>query len=279
MWLLSAGAALGLGLAAGGLLRSGGPGSSLPPGAVALVNDAVIRADDFERLVGGVERDTNAAATEVLRERVLARMIEEELLVQRALELGLARADRRVRADLVSAVIASVTADPEREPTLEELREFYEEEREFFTQPGRMHLRQVFFRVRRAEQDAEAALRAEQASARLRAGESIDGLRAELGDDVISPVPAGLLPAQKLLEYLGPTAVRAALALPEGETSDPVRSGTGYHVLQVVAREEAIAPVFEGVIDVVRAEWTRRGDDRALREYLDELRERARVVR
>ena len=39
-------------------------------------------------------------------QRVLDRMIDEELLGQRGLDLGLVRADRRVRADLVSAVIA-----------------------------------------------------------------------------------------------------------------------------------------------------------------------------
>jgi peptidylprolyl isomerase len=279
-WLLAAGAAAGLALAAWGLIRPGtGSALWLPPGAVALVNGAPIRADDFERLLAGVERDTRGEMSEEVRERVLSRMIEEELLVQRALDLGLARADRRVRANLVSAMISSVTADAEDgEPSRSELALFYEEEREFFTRPGRLRVHQVFFGVRKADEDAAAAERARLAAEQLAAGEPFAAVRDELGDEEISPLPDALLPPQKLLEYLGPTALRAALELEPGGTSPPVRSGTGYHVLRLVDAEPPRVPELDRIVDLVRAEYTRRAGDRALREYLDELRASADVV-
>ena len=279
-WLLAAGAVAGLALAAWGLIRPGtGSALWLPPGAVAVVNGAPIRSDDFERLVAGVERDTRGVAGEDVRERVLSRMIEEELLVQRALSLGLARADRRVRANLVSAMISSVTADAEGgQPSRSELLAFYEEEREFFARPGRLRVHQVFFRVRKAEEDAAAAERARLAAERLAAGESFAAVRDDLGDLEISPLPDVLLPPQKVLEYLGPTVLRAALELAPGGTSLPVRSGTGYHVLRLVDAEPPRVPEFEKIVDLVRVEYTRRAGDRALREYLDELRARADVV-
>ncbi len=280
LWLLSLGATGGLVLATIGLLDPDArPGGALPEGAVARVNDALIRSDDFERLVAGVENDTRNPASQEVRARVLARMIDEELLVQRALELGLGRSDRRVRANLVSAMIASATAEAEtREPDEEELREFYEAERDFFTQSGRVHLRQVYFRVPGPDGDAATAERAAQASVRLRGGAPFEEVRDALGDREISPVPDGLLPPQKLLEYVGPTALRAALALEAGEISDPVRSGTGYHVLVMVANGPPTVPPFDDTIARVRAEWIRHAGDRALREYLDDLRRRADVV-
>ena len=67
------------------------------------------------------------------------------------------------------------------------------------------------------------------------------------------------------------------MALEPGGVSDPARSATGYHVLQLVDREEGRVPLLEEIEKEVRAELRRRAGDVALREYLDELRERADV--
>lgn len=277
VWLLALGTALGVTLAASGLLQAS-DGTSLPDGAVARVNDAFIWRDDYQRLVAGLESDTREPADEATRRRVLDRMIDEELLVQRGLELGLPNVDRRVRADLTGALIASVARDAEsREPDEDELETFYEANEDFFTQPGRLHVRQVFFRVRTQAEAGDALARAREARRRLEAGEPLARVRDELGDAEISPVPDAPLPAAKLREYVGPTVLRTALELREGEHSDPVRSGTGYHVIELVERQPDAVPPLAEIRDQVRAEWLRRAGDRALRDYLDELRERAEV--
>lgn len=77
---------------------------------------------------------------------------------------------------------------------------------------------------------------------------------------------------------MGPTALRAAMGLEPGAVSEPVRSGTGFHLLQLLEAEAPAAPPFEEIEPQVRAEWVRRQGDRALRRYLDELRERADLV-
>lgn len=277
--LLALGAAAGLLAAAGAIVA---PSSTMAPGlpddAVAIVNGVVIREDDYARLLAGFESDTRGALDAEDRRHVLDRMIDEELLVQRALALGLAQVDRRIRADLTSALIASIVSTVEdRAPEPEELAAFYEEASEFFTRPGRLHVRQVFFRVPTGTDEAEVIARAEEARAALLAGRSLDDVRAELGDQPISPIPDTLLPALKLREYVGPTALRAALELETGEVSEPVRSGIGVHLLVVVARMAAVTPPLEEIEDQVRSEWRRRAGDRALRAYLDQLRDEGEV--
>jgi parvulin-like peptidyl-prolyl isomerase len=276
--LLALGAAAGLALATAGLLGTAGDGSGVPEGAVASVNGVAISGDDYARLVAGLEGDLRRATDAAERKRVLDRMIEEELLVQRGLELGLARHDRRVRGDLVSAVIASVSADAEeKEPDTEELRAFYEAERGFFTRPGRLRVEQIALRV--SDPSAEPAVleRAKRALERVRAGEPFATVRAELGDDGVLDVPDALLPPAKLREYVGPSATQAALALEVGQTSEPIRSGTGLHLVHLLEREPAATPPFEELVEEVRAEWRRRAGERALRRYLDELRADAEV--
>jgi parvulin-like peptidyl-prolyl isomerase len=275
---LAAGAALGLLAAAVGVIGERPDAGDLPDGAVARVGDALIRFEDYERLVAGLESDRREPVDAKLRRHVLDRMIDEELLVQRAVELGLVDVDRRVRANLTSAMIQSIVDDAEEvEPSERELLTFYEENADFFTSPGRLHVRQIFFRAR-DDGNGTGETRAAAAHAALLAGASFESVGEDYGDDAISPLPAVLLPPLKLREYIGPTALRAAMELEPGTMSGPIRSGTGVHLLQLVDREPASTPPYEIIAEQVRNEWRRRQGDRALRAYLDGLREDIPVI-
>ncbi|HIG01954.1 MAG TPA: peptidyl-prolyl cis-trans isomerase [Myxococcales bacterium] len=280
LWLLGLGAAAGLFMATYGIVDpSGGPNPGIPPDAVATVNGEVLRRDAFERLLAGFASDSRNPIDDDVRRHVLNRMIEEELLVQRALGLGLAEVDRRVRANLTSSLIDSVVSGAEeREPSPEELRRFYSEEAAFFVQPGRYRVDQILFRIPYGDEGNSALQRAEEASAALKAGESFAQVAVRLGDDQISPLPDTLLPAMKLREYVGPTALEAVLELEAGEFSPPVRSGTGVHLLRLLDIKQAFSPPFEEIETQIRREYIRRAGDRALRNYLDQLREDSDVV-
>jgi parvulin-like peptidyl-prolyl isomerase len=277
--LLALGATLGVLTAAASLLGAGRiPGRGLPPGAIARVNGTLIRADDYARSLDALGRDRRDGITAEDRRRVLDRMIDEELLVERGMDLGLVRQDPRVRRDLTASVIdAVVTGHDDRTPSDAQLAAFYDHERDFFARPGRLRVRQVWCRAGSGADDAGAEARAGAAAARLRAGEDISAVRDAVGDAELAPPPDVLLPPAKLLDYLGPTALRAALTLEAGAVSDPVRSATGFHVLQVVEREGAWVPPRADIAEDLLAEYRRRAGERSLRTYLDGLRARAEI--
>jgi parvulin-like peptidyl-prolyl isomerase len=275
---LTAGAFAGLALAAGGLMTGGEAPGGLPDHAIAAVNGEILRVEEYERAVAALASDRRGPIGAAEKRHVLDRLLDEELLVQRGLELGLARHDRRVRGDIVSAVIqVAISQADEREPSDAEVREFYQDNRDYFAHTGRSFVRQLLVRGRPKRSDEEADARAVEASRRLRAGEDFESVNQRLGDAPIAPLPADYLPAQKLREYLGPTATRAALELEPGGVSEPVRSASGRQVLLLVDREPGRVPPLAEIEAEVRAELRRRAGDRALREYLDELRERADV--
>ena len=278
--LLALGAAVGLLLAAFGILRPGTEGpDALPADAVARVNDVLIRRPDYERLLAGLETDARSPLDESARRQVVDRMIDEELLVQRALELGLARSDRRVRADLTSNLIASVVSDAEdREPREGELREYHAANQEFFTNSARLRVQQIFFRVPTAGDEAAVLARATAARSEIAAGHPFESVREQQGDREIWELPDVLLPAMKLREYIGPTLLGNVLELEVGAVSQPLRSSSGIHLLRLVEREDPRAPAFEEIEAQVRGEWRRRLGDQALRDYLDALRESQDVV-
>ena len=87
-WLLLVGAAFGLAMASFGLLEPKIDPSLLPEDAAAVVGERKIRRVDYERVLSGVAGDLRSPIDDAMRRRVLDRMIDEELLVQRALSLG-----------------------------------------------------------------------------------------------------------------------------------------------------------------------------------------------
>jgi len=282
-WLL-AGAALGLALSAWGLVGSRGadhvPGEgALEEDEAARVGDRAIRRVDYERVLAGVARDLRAPLDDAGRRRVLERMIDEELLVQQALALGLAAVDRRVRGELVSSLVDSVVAEADAEPpTTAEVEAHYAANRDFFARPGRLRVEALAFGDGGAR--AGSALeRATAARARLVAGENVRTVEATLADPPVAPVPDALLPSAKLRDYLGPAVLEAALALEPGVWSEPIPSTGGLSLVRVREREAADVPPLAEVEALVRRDLVRRRGDDALRRYLDTLRERTPVLR
>jgi len=272
------GAGAGVLLAAIGLLGSAHPGDALPGDAIARVNGRIIRTEDYQRVLSALAQDRRDGIDDTQRRLVIDRLIDEELLVERGLELGLADTDTKIRKDLTSAVIdAVVAAHDDVQPSDQELETFFDAQRDFFARPGLLRVRQVWCAAATAV-DAPAALeRAQRAVTRLRAGDDFTAVRDALGNHELAAIPDTLLPPGKLADYLGPTPLRTALALAAGAVSEPVRSGSGYHVLQVVDRQAGSAPVLAEVKAQVLAEFRRRSADQALRAYLDDLRARSRV--
>ncbi len=272
MLLLGAGLVAGIAMAGWGLVRS----DAAPPGsdAVALVNGVAIGREQLARFAAAVAAERKQLELEPeMRRRLLERMIDDELLFQRAEALGLARHEPMARRAMVAALVASVTADAEvAEPSEAEKRRFYREHAERFTRPGRLRVEAAFVSVRRRP-EALALERAREIRRRLLEGEDFDALRQELGDDPVARLPAGPLPIETLRRYLGPTAASAAARLRPGEVGAPVRGGDGYFVLRLAERREPVVAPYEEMLEEVRGELLRSRGDAALRGYLADLRE------
>jgi len=267
LWI---GVVVGLALALAGLLDAPARGTGLPAGAVALVGEQVIVEADLVRAIAAVNADRREPADAAERRRLLDRLIDEELLLQHAFELGLTRRDPRIRGQLVGGVIEVVVGEADAsEPSAHEVEAFYDQHRGYFAQPGRVRVRR-----RRVLGDTDAARRAAQDVAQAWR----EGRPVPAGSDVGVPVPDDLLPLTKLTQYLGPTLVEHAASLEVGAVSEPIAQGGAWHVVQVVDRGEPHEPPLDEIRDVVAAELRRRRGEEALRRYVDDLRRRTVVV-
>ena len=125
--ILGVGAAIGIMLAAAGAFAPSGPGAgALPTDAIARVNKKTIRTEEFARAL--LTRDKGNEITDEDRARVLNRLIDEELLVQRGTELGIIDSDRAVRKAISTAMIQTIVAESSsKQPSEDDLRAFYED--------------------------------------------------------------------------------------------------------------------------------------------------------
>lgn len=274
---LALGAAAGIALAVASLLSSS-ESAPLPDDVVARVNGAPIRRPVYDRTVAGLASDRRSPLTPEDRRHVLDRLVDEELLVQYGQSLGLARSDRRIRGDFVSAVISAQVASVDgMAPSRSEMEAFYRDYREFFRPPERLRVRSLWVRADPIRSPADAVARAREAAARLRAGDEFAAVAAEWGDAEVAPVPDGPLPPAKLREYIGPTALAAVRSLEVGEVSEPIEAGGGVRILALLAKSVPEDPPLEEVESEVRSEMIRRAGDDALRQLLADLRSDGRV--
>ncbi len=272
--LLIAGAGLGLALAALGTFAPEQAGRAPGPAEAARVNTAAITLAELERALARIEADTQGPVSDERRVRVLERLIDEELLVQRGVALGLVEADAPVRKALASAVIASVLAEAaSARPSDAALEAFFAANRAYFTAPVRVRVVRILVR-----DGATADARVAAALAALDdAGLAPAEVSRRFGDATPLELPDGLLPEAKLRELLGPTEAEIALALEPGAHSGAVASEGGRSILVSLERARESSPDLEAVRPQVEAEWSRRAGERALAEYVATLRREAEI--
>jgi hypothetical protein len=261
-WLV-AGALAGL-LAAGfGILRQADSGSELPANALARVNEQIISRDNYDRAVARLGANSESAADNAW---VLQRLIDDELLVQRGLELGMAQSDTAVRNAIIESLIASVTAEADAAgPSDDELEQYLAGNADRFSYTASLA-------VAAWQTDDETV--AQSFIAALRDDGSVNV------SDAIAPIPdlpAGLMPVETLRDYLGPGITAAAADSPVGSSAVFARRGR-WLVVQVLEKESAVVTDLNKIRNRVLLDYRRKLAEQTLRDYLDDLRHRADVL-
>ena len=272
-FILGVGAAIGILLSVAGALVP--TTSDFSGHVIARVNEKGISSQDLAFALGRLSH--GRPTTHEQRLQVLQHLIDQELLIQRGVEIGLLDSDRTVRKAISMSVIdATVAAAVATEPSEEELRAFHASHQAVFTLPARAHVQQLYCAAKGDLTKAKA--RAEQAVAALSRGVSFTEVRDRYGDSDPNPPPDAPVPAYVLQRSLGPTLTHIALTLKAGAFSSPWQLPAGYHILRLVAYQPEQVQPYETAQQTVKAEYFRRKRDDALQNYLDHLRQQATVV-
>jgi parvulin-like peptidyl-prolyl isomerase len=260
-------AIIGLAVAGWSLFRaSAPPATSVPPGVAALVNQRPILTSDF---ISEAETEISIPFEQITddqRAKVLHGMIDQELLVQRALALDLPETTIEVRTALADGLNAQVDAPALAvSPTDDELRAYYLAHRAAYASEGTMTVHDIVLKVggyQNVDQDfGQAEADAEEAVYKLRSGEALADVMEHYGF-----VDSGRVQNDTEFDFaakihLGDKLYAVAETLNDGDISDPVEMDDGVHVLIMDTRvlphysdyEAVRAQVYNGYRDQLRA--------------------------
>ncbi len=235
-WLLAGGMLAGAAIAVFYIVRT--PDAVEPTAdAIAWVNDRPISRSSYENALQAVAGDRKSGTLrQDDRERVLQRLIDQELLIDRAIELGLPERDPQIRNQLVTTMIAFLVRRAEDEATAAEeaeLRAFYEEQR---------------FRFERSAQYRVA----------------VEGGAV--------PLPDGWLLAKEIEQRLGPTAARQVTDLEVG-ASVVIGERAARYSVRLLERRDGVAVPFDEARDAIEAAYLRARSEAAVREFLEVARQ------
>lgn len=207
------------------------------------------------------ESGDSLTATE--RKSVIEMLIDQELLLQRALSTGTFAVDPAVRKTIVQAVIDKTVADFQSRPvSSQQLKRFYQMHLGVFERPARIAIEALRF-----EDHSEAS----EAYSALLAGARFDEVGRTPAATPIAHLPSSPLPMHMLRRYLGNSLTEVAMTLPEGQVSEPVVRPDGVYLLMARTVQRAEIPAYGQVRDRVEAEYDFRGRESALEDAVAQL--------
>lgn len=231
---------------------------------VAKIDERAISKEKYETYLESIAQSRKTGLIESDPENILERMIDEELLIQRGIDLGMIENNPEIRSMIIQKMISSIVAETDNlRISTKDLKAFYSANQDLFTPSPKLHLIKLSFA---ADQRASGITAKDfLADGDLAAAKSLASI------EVIS-LPNTLLPAMKVREYIGPYLTQVALGLQEGEVSDLIELDDQFHLLVPVQKMIQGAPEFNDIYQEVESEYIRFKGEEMLDEYLEDLR-------
>jgi peptidyl-prolyl cis-trans isomerase D len=148
-------------------------------------------------------------------------------------------------------------------PTDADLDRMYNQNKESFRTPERVRVRHILLKTmdKPATEDPKMKAQAEDLLKKIRGGANFSELAKKYSEDPTSAQNAkdpGELPDWIARGQMVPEFERVAFALKPGQTSDIVKTSFGYHIVQVMAHDDARLQPLSEVKDKLVAEWRKQ---------------------
>ncbi|OFA31149.1 hypothetical protein BAE46_09275 [Glaciecola punicea] len=242
----------------------------LPAGTLLTVNQVSI---SVEALQAVLERSTGLSLENLSDSQyqgLIQRLIDDELIIQRAEELDIPTEDPGISKLLIRAVVDNIVNDFLSSPVDEEdLIAFYANNKPVFQQTSRIKLVVAQFGMAKTAASARTA---------ILTGESFIDVVARFKQASIVNMPAASLPEHMIRRYLSSTIADLALKLAPNEISQPILYQDLYYIVQVLNISPAALPPYHIIRKAVESEFYSRGRQQALDTALQDMRQEASIV-
>jgi peptidyl-prolyl cis-trans isomerase C len=289
---------------------------------VATVNGEKITSQELDKQVEELKAlyeqqgmdfsgDEGASLLETLRKSTLQQMINNKLMLQEARKMATLTAERV--QEIIGSFKQEFSSEEEYQNFLsqvkmseediayilnmqeelakdlppvtdDEVKKYYEENKERMGQPEQLQVRHILFFVDEGDKgypvqhtDAEAKQMAEEIIAQLQQGKDIAELAKEKSEDSGTKADGGLYTFSK--GQAVPEFEEAAFALKDGDyTRSPVKTDYGYHVIKREKLIPAQTPSFEEVKSEIAQQLNDEAKQVKFSEFMQEAKNNAEIT-
>jgi len=241
--------------------------------AVALVNDMVISEDQYIKYISTLGIDSIDENDEELLEIVLEKMIEEELLLQKGIDLELHKFDIQIRKAIIQQVIDSVLLQNDEEISEKELKEYYEKNKNKYQLNKLIQLNLIFLNSQKKE-DADFVL-----ETIINSG--FESAKNQFHQNLFFSIPNRLISQKDCNQLLGVSFCKEIFDLDLNEISKPIKYESGVLIAQIKNTNINILDenLFHRLYDKILFDYKNSNDDKYFRDYIKFLKENAKIKR
>ena len=256
--------------------------------AIAKVNDQYINEDQFLKYAITLGADFKAEEDEELIDLVLERMIEEELLVQRAIELKLHQQDIQVRKVLIEQIIEFILQLENLNPSDEQLKQYFINNIGKYSSDIELKIDSIFLK---SKSEGSAMLGSEY-DFELHQNEldnvksfietyDFSAAKQKFNESGFFIIPNGLIKYKDCIQYLGPTICNNLKSLNPGTVTEPVFYNNGFYFLKLVEIKKSLAEAkdFSKFREQIIFDYQNYEDDQAFIKYIEFLKSRASITK
>jgi peptidyl-prolyl cis-trans isomerase C len=203
--------------------------------------------------------------------------IREEILYREALALGLEKGDTIVMRRLAQKMeFLAEDVSTVREPSADELKQWFEKNRDRFALAPRLSFRHLYFsfdqRHEGAREDAVRGL----ATLAGKPAQAPEGMK--LGDPFMFQDYYGDRLPEQVGGVFGMKFAEALFELKPGAWQGPIESGFGWHLIWIDSMTPGRVPAFEEVEGMVKSEWANEERAESKRKTYETMRARYQIV-
>ena len=256
--------------------------------AVALVNDVVISEDQFLKYASNLGADIQPEDDVEILELLLERMIEEELLVQRGIELDLHKKDIGVRKEMIKQVIDFIIQVERNQTSEEDIRVFYNKNIGKYTPTQKIQFQSIYVNSPNKESvllGTESDLKTLQPKLsklydELKTKDFLQ-IKSIYDENNFFEIPEKLISIKDCNNLFGKSICNEVASLKLDEVSQPIFFGNGYFIFKLVdyMKQEIDEEYYNEIKERIIFDYKNGLDDEKLKKYLKFLKDNSEIIR
>ena len=252
--------------------------------SVATVNGQSISEEQFLKYAINLGANIDSEDDINILELLLERMIEEELLVQRGIELSLHKNDIEVRKTIIQQVIAFIIQVEDAQPDEEELINYFQKNINKYKPTELIHVNSIFVESNNegsillgSEYDFKSQKDLFDKIYSQLNFKSFSEVKNEFNQPQIVELPNKTINLKDCRLYLNNKVCNEIILLENEEISQPIFYQNGYFIFQMIEKKRAEIDdnFFEKVRDKVLFDYLNQKDDQKLIDYIKYLKNNA----